>query len=167
MSSLTPHQQQLVALWDRHLAYEFEEHDENKTVETMVDDAYVNHVPTMIGGQGREGLRAFYGDHFVHQVPKDWSVESVSRTVGDDRLVDEMYIEFTHSVAMDWLLPGVAPTHRSVKIAVVVVAHFREGRLAHEHIYWDQASVLVQVGLLKPDGLPVAGGEAATKVRVA
>lgn len=164
MSDLTPHQQKLVDLWERHISYEFEEHDENKTVDTMVDDAYVNHVPTMIGGQGKEGLRKFYGNHFVNQVPEDWSIVSVSRTVGHDQLVDEMYTEFTHTIQMDWLLPGVAPTGKKVKFAVVVVAHFRDDHLAHEHIYWDQASVLVQVGLLSPEGLPVCGAEAAEKV---
>ncbi len=164
MDELTAQQQQLVDLWERHLVYEFEEHDENKTVDTMVDDAYVNHVPTMTGGVGREGLRAFYRKHFVHQVPDDWKIVAVSRTVGQDRLVDEMYTEFTHSIALDWMLPGVAPTGKKVKIAVVVVAHFRDGKLAHEHIYWDQASVLVQIGLLSPEGLPVVGSEAAEKV---
>ncbi len=164
MSDPTAPQQRLIDLWERHVAYEFEEHDENKTVETMVDDAYVNHVPTMIGGQGREPLRSFYGKHFVNQVPADWTITPVSRTVGADRLVDEMFTEFTHDIAMDWLLPSIPPTGKKVRIAVVAIVGFRDGKIAHEHIYWDQASVLVQVGLLSREGLPVVGGEAADKV---
>ena len=164
MSTLTAHQQGLVDLWEKHLAYEFEDHDADLTVSTMVEDAYVNHVPTMTGGRGREGLREFYGKHFVNQIPPDWKITQVSRTIGDDRLVDEMLTEFTHSMVMDWMLPGLQPTGKKVKVAVVVVAHFRDGKLAHEHIYWDQASVLVQLGLLSRNGLPVVGGEGAEKV---
>jgi len=154
----------MVDLWEAHLAYEFEDHDENKTVSTMVEDAYVNHVPTMTGGRGREGLREFYGKHFVHQSPDDWTTTPVSRTVGHDMLVDELCAEFTHDIELDWMLPGVPPTGRKVKVAVVVVAHFRDGKLAHEHIYWDQASVLVQLGLLEKGSLPVVGAEGAKKV---
>lgn len=163
MESLTEHQKQLVEIWERHIGYEFEDHDENETVDTMVDDAYVNHIPTQAGAVGKEALRAFYGEHFVHQVPDDWTIVPLSRVVGHDHLVDEMYTEFTHSVAMDWLLPGIAPTGKKLKIVVVVIASFRDGKLAHEHIHWDQASVLAQVGLLDPAGLPVTGAEAAER----
>jgi len=118
MSTLTAHQQGLVDLWDKHLAYEFEDHDEDLTVSTMVEDAYVNHVPTMTGGRGREGLREFYGKHFVHSMPPDWKTTRISRTVGEDQLVDELFTEFTHTIMMDWMLPGVAPTGKKVKLAV-------------------------------------------------
>jgi carboxymethylenebutenolidase len=165
MSQLTPEQQRMVDVWEEHLVYEFRDHDADKTVSTMVEDAYVNHVPTMVGGATREGLRQFYGHHFVNQVPPDWKITPISRTIGDDLLVDEMINEFTHTTAMDWIFPGVAPTGRKVTLAIVVVAHFRDGKLAHEHIYWDQASALVQIGLLDPTGLPVKGAEAAEKVR--
>lgn len=165
MGKLTEQQQALVDLWEKHLAYEFVDHDENLAVSTMVDDAYVNHVPTMTGGRGRENLRAFYGQHFVHCMPPDMKLTPVSRTVGDDRLADELICEFTHTIPVDWMLPGVAPTGKKVKAALVVVAHFRDGKLASEHIYWDQASVLVQLGLLSPEGLPVFGAETADAVQ--
>ena len=88
----------------------------------------------------------------------------VSRTVGVDRLVDEMIFRFTHTSAIDWMLPGIAPTGRLVEVPLVAIVQFRDGKVAHEHIYWDQASVLVQIGRLDPQGLPVAGGETAHKV---
>ena len=89
---------------------------------------------------------------------------TVSRTIGSDQLVDEMVITFTHDVEMDWMLPGIPPTGRRVEVALVVIVRFRDGKLAHEHIYWDQASVLVQIGLLDPEKLPVAGVDSARKV---
>ncbi len=88
----------------------------------------------------------------------------ISRTVGADRVVDEMLFRFTHTSAVDWMLPGIAPTGRTVEVALVAIVQFRDGKLVHEHIYWDQASVLAQIGLLDPAGLPVAGAEAAHKV---
>lgn len=165
MAELSDRQRAMVEIWEKHLDYEFETHDADATVSTMVDDAYVNHVPTMTGGRGLEALRQFYGQHFVSQLPPDFTSERISRTIGDDQLVDELLIEFTHTVSMDFLLPGVPPTGRKVAVAVVVVARFRDGKLAHEHIYWDQASVLVQLGLLREDGLPVVGRRGAEKLR--
>lgn len=165
MGELSERQRAMVAIWEAHLEYEFATHDADSTVGTMVDDAYVNHVPTMTGGRGREDLRVFYGQHFVTKIPPDFTSTLVSRTVGEDQLVDELFTEFTHTVEMDFLLPGVAPTGRSVAVGIVVVAGFRDGKLAHEHIYWDQASVLVQLGLLDPAGLPVVGRQGADKLR--
>ena len=97
-------------------------------------------------------------------MPPDTSITPVSRTIGVDRIVDEMVFEFTHTIKMDWMLPGVAPTSKHVKVALVVVVNFRDGKLAHEHIYWDQASVLSQLGLIDSAKLPVAGVESAEKV---
>jgi carboxymethylenebutenolidase len=65
---------------------------------------------------------------------------------------------------MDWMLPGVAPTGKRVEVPLVAIIRFRDGKLAHEHIYWDQASVLVQLGLIDSSKLPVAGVETARKV---
>jgi carboxymethylenebutenolidase len=129
----------------------------------MVDDAYVNHIPVLTGGVGHEQLREFYGTHFIPQMPPDAEMTPISRTIGHDRLVDEMIFKFTHTIKMDWMLPGILPTGKRVEVPLVVVVHFRHGKLAHEHIYWDQASVLVQLGLLEPGTLPVAGVEAARK----
>jgi carboxymethylenebutenolidase len=96
-------------------------------------------------------------------MPPDTEMVPISRTIGSDQLVDEMVFKFTHTIRMDWMLPGVAPTGRPVEVALVAVVKFREGKLAHEHIYWDQASVLVQLGLLDAGILPVAGVESARK----
>ena len=88
----------------------------------------------------------------------------VSRTLGADQLVDEMVVRFTHTSEIDWMLPGIAPTGRKVEVPLVAIVRFRDGKVAHEHIYWDQASVLVQIGRLDPADLPVAGVETARKV---
>ena len=150
--------------WDEHVKYEFATRDTEDTLKTMVPDAYVNHVPVMTGGVGHDELREFYSQHFIPQMPPDTSMTPVSRTVGTDRVVDEMVFEFTHTIEMDWMLPGVAPTNKHVKVPLIVVVHFRDGKLAHEHIYWDQASVLVQLGLIDAGRLPVAGVGTAEKV---
>jgi carboxymethylenebutenolidase len=150
--------------WDEHVKYEFATRDTEDTLKTMVADAYVNHVPVMTGGVGHDQLREFYSQRFIPQMPPDTSMTPVSRTVGTDRVVDEMVFEFTHTIKMDWMLPGVAPTNKHVKVPLIVVVHFRDGKLAHEHIYWDQASVLVQLGLIDGSKLPVAGVETADKV---
>jgi trans-aconitate methyltransferase len=161
---LGPDQKLFNDLWEEHIRDEFVRRDTDATLDTMVPDAYVNHVPVMTGGVGREQLREFYGRRFIPKMPPDTDIVPVSRTIGADRLVDEMIFRFTHTLEMDWMLPGLAPTGRRVEVPLVVIVHFREGKLAHEHIYWDQASVLVQLGLLDPAGLPVAGGETARKV---
>jgi carboxymethylenebutenolidase len=119
----------------------------------------------MIGGVGREGVRTFYRDHLVGKFfPPDMKMTSVSSTVGTDQIVDELVISFTHTTEIDWLLPHVSPTGRPVEVAFVVIAGFRDGKISHEHIYWDQASVLVQIGLLDPNGLPVSGAESARRL---
>ena len=154
----------LAALWDAHCRYEFETRDVDATMASMVAEPYVNHVPTMTGGVGGDQLRRFYTNHFVGQNPPDTALTLVSRTVGADSLVDEMIFSFTHTSEVDWMLPGVAPTGRRVEIPLIAIVKFVGDKLAHEHIYWDQASVLVQIGALDPAGLPVAGPETAAKV---
>jgi carboxymethylenebutenolidase len=154
----------LSELWEEHIRDEFATRDADATVDTMVEDAYVNHVPVMTGGSGREQLREFYSRHFITRMPPDTEIVPISRTVGRERLVDEIILRFTHTLEMDWMLPGVAPTGRRVECALAVVVHFREGRLASEHIYWDQASVLAQLGLLDAAKLPVGGAESARKM---
>jgi carboxymethylenebutenolidase len=157
-------QQALSELWEEHIKYEFATQNTEDTLETMVENAYVNHVPVLTGGVGRDQLREFYSKYFIPQMPSDTELIPVSRTIGNDQLVDEMVVKFTHTVKMDWMLPGITPTGKRVEVAAVVIVHFRDGKLAHEHIYWDQASVLVQLGLLDVDSLPVAGVESARKV---
>lgn len=155
----------LIELWEEHTAHEFATRDTEATLETMVEDAYVNHIPTMTGGYGKDALRRFYSENFIPSMPPDTALTPISRTVGADQLVDEMIFSFTHTQEMPWMLPGVAPTNRHVEIALVAIVRFRDGKLAHEHIYWDQASVLKQIGLLTDDGLPVCGVESAKKIR--
>jgi carboxymethylenebutenolidase len=153
----------LVQLWEEHVKHEFVTRDTEATLGTMIEHAYVNHIPVMTGGLGHAQLREFYGNRFIPQMPPDTELDLISRTVGKDRLVDEMVFKFTHSIKMDWMLPGVAPTGKPVEIPLVAIVGFRDGKLAHEHIYWDQASVLVQLGLLDTAILPVAGRETARK----
>ena len=163
-SGLATAQQTLSTRWDDHVKYEFATRNTDDTIETMVADAYVNHVPVMTGGVGHDELRNFYSQRFIPQMPPDTAMTPVSRTIGVDRVVDEMVFEFTHTIKMDWMLPGVEPTGKHVRVALVVIVHFRDGKLAHEHIYWDQATVLAQLGLIDAASLPVAGVESAEKV---
>ena len=163
MSENAARQDTLVRLWEEHLRYEFETKSAEDTIATMVPDAYVNHIPVMTGGVGHAALRAFYATRFIPKMPPDHEMTLISRTIGKDQLVDEMVTRFTHSIEMDWMLPGIAPTGRRVEVALVVIVRFRDGKLAHEHIYWDQASVLAQLGLIDAEKLPVGGAESAKK----
>ena len=163
-TNLTPAQETLRHLWEEHVRYEFATHNTEDTLATMVDDAYVNHVPVLTGGVGRNELREFYSKRFIPQMPPDTEMIPVSRTISEDQLVDEMVFKFTHTIRMDWMLPGIAPTGKRVEVPLVAIIRFRDGKLAHEHIYWDQASVLVQLGLIDSSKLPVAGVETARKV---
>ena len=154
----------LVALWEAHCRYEFETRDVDSTMATMVATPYVNHIPTMAGGVGHDQLKRFYKYHFIGKNPDDTTMIPVSRTVGTDSIVDEFVFKFTHTCAIDWMLPGIEPTGRPVEIPMVAIVRFEGDKLVHEHIYWDQASVLVQIGKLDPAGLPVAGADTARKV---
>ena len=161
--TLGPHYD-LEALWEQHTTYEFGVRDVDATMRTMVAEPYVNHIPVMTGGVGGRDLARFYAHHFIPKCPADFKLVPISRTIGADRLVDEMLVCFTHDVEIDWMLPGVPPTGRYVEVPTVAIVNFRGDKLYHEHIYWDQASVLVQIGLLDPEGLPVAGVETAKKL---
>lgn len=144
---MTP--QELEKIWAEHIAGEFVTKDVEATLATMVDDASVDHVPVHTGGKGKDELRAFYRDNFIPSWPDDLNMELVNRVVGEGQLVEELRLRFTHKKRMDWFLPGVPPTNKPVDINLVVVVQFRGGKLACERIYWDQATVLRQVGLLK------------------
>ncbi|WP_323146596.1 dienelactone hydrolase family protein [Pseudomonas marginalis] len=151
-------------LWDEHVKHEFDTRDVPATMATMVSEPYVNHIPTMTGGVGSKQLSRFYQHHFVHGNPPDMKLIPLSRTVGALQIVDEFIMCFTHTTKIDWMLPNVAPTGKYVEIPMLGVVRFRGDKLYHEHIYWDQASLLVQVGLLDPTGLPVAGVITAQKL---
>jgi carboxymethylenebutenolidase len=163
-TDLTPTQERLSQLWEQHVRYEFSTRNADDTLATMVEDAYVNHIPVLTGGSGQDELREFYSKRFIPQMPPDTEMTPVSRTIGEDQIVDEMVFKFTHTIPMDWILPGIPPTGKRVEVPLVAIVRVRDGKLAHEHIYWDQASVLVQIGLLDPAKLPVAGIESAKKV---
>jgi carboxymethylenebutenolidase len=152
-------------IFDAHVRAEFVDKDVVATMATMVPEPYLTHVPTLTGGTGRSEVEGFYRDHFVGHWPDDVEVKPLSRTVGQNRVVDELVVSFTHDREMRPYLPGVPPTGRKVVLPHVVVMGFDEaGRVAYEHIYWDQASLLVQVGLLDPALLPVAGAEQAKRL---
>jgi len=163
-TKLTPAQEALRKLWEDHVRYEFSTHSTNDTLATMVDDAYVNHIPVLTGGSGQHELREFYSKRFIPQMPPDTEMTPVSQTIGENQIVDEMIFKFTHTISMDWMLPGIPPTGKRVEVPLVAIVRFRDGKLAHEHIYWDQASVLVQIGLIDAANLPVTGVESAHKV---
>jgi carboxymethylenebutenolidase len=154
----------LSSLWEAHRRCEFETRDADATMATMVAQPYVNHIPTLTGGYGKAELHHFYKHHFIPKSPKDMRNIPISRTVGTDRIVNEGVLCFTHDCEIDWMLPGVPPTGRYVEVPLVGIVTFRGDKLINEHIYWDQASVLVQIGLLDPKGLPVTGADSARKV---
>ena len=164
LAQLTPEQRDMVALWEEHLKAEFQDRDAVASCDTMVPNPYVNHVPVMTGGMGRRQLEHFYGKYFIPGMPVDVELAPISRTVGLNRIVDEFVFRCTHTVQMDWLLPGVPPTGRRLELVTVVIVYFENGKIHHEHIHWDQATALVQLGILDPTGLPVAGAETARKM---
>jgi carboxymethylenebutenolidase len=153
----------LDALWEKHLEGEFVTCDADATIRTMVPQAYVNHVPTMIGGFGVRELHRYYKYHFIPQNQGSRMIP-ISRTIGADRVVDEFIACFKHEAENDTLLPGIRPTGKEVRIPMVAIVQFRGDKLCSEHLYWDQASVLVQLGLLDSAQLPVTGAEAAERV---
>jgi carboxymethylenebutenolidase len=153
----------LSTVWQKHMAAEFAAKDADQAVATMTADSYVNLIPLMVGARGRDAVRKFYATHFLNQLPPDIETVPVSRTIGQSQVVDEMILRFTHSIRMDWLLPGIPPTGKYVEIPFVAVIRFDGDKIVHEHLYWDQASLLVQIGMLDRT-LPVRGGEIAAQV---
>ncbi len=154
----------LSELWERHTAHEFAEHDADATMRTMVPQPYVNHIPTLTGGVGYDELRYFYANHFLPRLPADAKLVPVTRTIGPDRLVDEFVVCFTHDREIDFMARGILATGRYVEVPHVAVVEFRGNKIAHEHIHWDHASLLKQLGVLNAKGLPVAGIEGAKKL---
>ncbi len=150
-------------LWDRHTAHEFADHDPDATMRTMVPQPYVNHVPTLTGGVGFDELHYFYSKHFLPRLPADATLIPVTRTIGPNRVVDEFVVRFTHDREIDFMAPGIPATGKYVELAHVAVVEFRGNKIAHEHIHWDHASFLKQIGVLNAPELPIAGIEAAKK----
>ncbi|CBX95349.1 hypothetical protein IAQ61_004174 [Plenodomus lingam] len=159
----------LEAVWEEHLHYEFDGRSVPKTMATMVDQPYVNHIPTLTGGVGQKKLTAFYTHHFIFSNPPDTVLTMVSRTLGTSRVIDEMIYSFTHTSEVPWLLPGIPPSGLKIELPFTSIVEMRGDRLCHEHISWDQATALKQLGLL-PEWVtwpyPVEGVEAGKKVEI-
>jgi carboxymethylenebutenolidase len=152
-------------IFDKHVKLEFEDKDVESTMKTMVKEPYVHHVPVMTGGVGYNGVYNFYENDFVGKMPKDTKIMRVSRTVGKNQVIDELILSFTHDIEIKSMLPGIKPTGKYVELPHIVVMKFRGNKIAHEHIYWDQASLLTQIGLLDAENLPVKGIEQSQKLK--
>ncbi|CEI61264.1 hypothetical protein FVEN_g6012 [Fusarium venenatum] len=171
-------------IWEEHTHYEFADRSVEHTMSTMVQEPYVNHTPTLTGGIGRDKLSDFYRHNFIFNNSSDSELDLISRTIGIDRVVDEFLFKFTHNQEIPWMLPGVPPTNIKAEVPFTAVVNIRGDRLYHEHISWDQGTLLRQLGLLPeylpfpyalPDGqtsdagfeyrLPVAGKETAIKMK--
>jgi hypothetical protein len=161
---------------EEHIRLQYTTKDAAKALANMTarETPYVTNVPTLTGGVGQRDLFLFYRDYFSN--PPSLRMKLISRTIGEDRIVDEMVVSFKHTEEVPWMLPGVPATDKVVNVAVVSSVCVRGGRINHEHVYWDQASVLVQIGLLNPKlipdqfkkkglkQMPVIGSESAAKV---
>ena len=154
----------LGAMFDEHVANEFVTKDLDATMDTMVEEPYVWHVPSLEGAAGGDAVRRFYESRFIGHTPADAVLTPIGRTVSENRVVDEFAFDFTHDIEIPWMLPGVAATGRAVRIAMVVVMGFEGDKVAFEHIYWDQASLLVQIGMLDADQVPISGAEQADRL---
>ncbi len=157
--------QLLLEAFQKHVDAELRK-DLDTTIATMTSDPHINNIPTLIGGVGLEGVKNFYSSLIPSGkfFPPDAEMIPVSRTIDEHQLVDEIIFKFTHSTEIGWMLPDIIPTGRRVEIPLVVIVGFSNLKITHEHIYWDQASVLVQLGLLDPSGLPINGFSTAEKM---
>lgn len=152
-------------VFDKHVKFEFEDKDVDLTMKTMVKEPYVHHVPVMTGGVGYNRVYNFYKYDFVGKMPKDVKITRISRTVGKNQVVDELILSFTHDIEIKSMLPGIQPTGKYVELPHVVVMKFRGNKIVHEHIYWDQTSLLTQIGVLDPRSLPITGIEQSQKLK--
>jgi carboxymethylenebutenolidase len=165
MEHHTHAQEAALAVFQKHVQAELDG-DLDTTMATMTDHPHLYNMPTRMGGEGREGVREFYKNHLVGKFwPPDVVMEAISVTVDAHQLVEELRISFTHTVEIEWMLPGIAPTGKKVVVAFAVIVGLEDGKVSHEHIYWDQATVLVQLGLINPAGLPVVGPESAARLK--
>jgi carboxymethylenebutenolidase len=161
MSNLTGSQQALLDVWQQHLYAEFALKDVDMALATMTDNPYVICVPVGKGGYGVEGVRQFYAQEFFRGMAADTKMTPVAQTIADAVLIDESVIAFTHDVPMEWILPGIAPTGRWVEFAMIAVISYANGKIASERLYWDQATLLAQLGVIDPATPSVCGPEAA------
>jgi len=165
MTERTSKQQDILAVFNQHVQAELNG-DLDTTMATMTDDPHLYNMPNHMGGEGRDAVREFYKNHLVGKFwPPDVIMETISQTVDDRQLVEELRVSFTHTTPIEWMLPGIATTGRKVVAAFVVIVGVKKGKVAYEHIYWDQASVLAQLGLINPAGLPVADATSALRLK--
>jgi carboxymethylenebutenolidase len=150
---------ELIEVWQQHCFFEFVKNDAKAALGTMSDNPYILMVPLAFGGKGREGVYNIYHVYFLAQLPADMTAVPISRVVGENILAEEAVYQFTHDQVMDWLVPGVPPTGQCVEPGVVDIITFENGKIASEHLYWDHASVLAQLGILDPSKVPVKGKE--------
>ena len=164
MSGVSGAQQALINVWDAHTEAEFVLKDADAAIATMTDNPVLIHVPVNTGATGREALRRFYAEIFIPQMPDNAELELLTRTVSDNRIIDEFILHLTHTVRMEWFAPNIEPTGRTLAVPHVGIISFEGGLIASEHIYWDQATVLKQLGLIDA-GLPVLGAEQCDRMR--
>ncbi|KAL0259518.1 hypothetical protein SLS55_005255 [Diplodia seriata] len=171
-------------VWEENEEHKFRTPNSAKLLSTMTDlrKPHVTFTPTMTGAKGKEDLARFYNEYFLPSIspradpPTGLKTRLISRTIGVDRIVDELLISFKHVQSMPWILPGIPPTNLPVEIVLVNIVALRGAKIYSEHVYWDQAAVLVQVGLLDIEDvpehwrkkgvkeLPIVGEESARKV---
>jgi carboxymethylenebutenolidase len=145
---LSAEQQSMLSMWQQHMHAEFVLKDADAALATMTDHPYLYLVSLGMGRVGRAAVREFYANTFLPDIPPDFEVETVALTIGTDRIVEEIVGRFTHTIEVDWILPGVRPTNRRIEIAAAVVVGFEAGKIAYERLYWDQAAVLAQAGVI-------------------
>ena len=164
MSSTVTSGEQLLEVWQQHTYSEFVLRDAPAALATMTDNPYVLMVPIAHGGRGRDGVLNFYASEFLAQLPSDLMPVAVSQTIAENTIVEEAVYEFTHDLVMDWMIPHVPATGKRIELVVVGIIKFEQGKIASEHLYWDHGSVLAQLGVIDPTGVPVQGAESARKL---
>jgi carboxymethylenebutenolidase len=161
MTTLASDHQIMLSTWQQHTEAEFALKDADAALATMTANPYVLFVATGTGGTGREAVRDFYANHFLHSIPPDFALVSVSQIFAQEHIVEEFVVSFTHTLKMDWMLPGVPVTGRKTEFPLVGVVRFEKGKVAAEHLYWDQATVLSQLGILNSPVATAGVGTAA------
>jgi carboxymethylenebutenolidase len=166
MNNLTVDQQAMLATWQQHTYAEFVLKDADAALASMTENPYVFAIPSGTGGSGRAGVHEFYAHHFLPNIPPDFELTSVSQTFGDDRIVEEFVIRFTHTLPMEWMLPGLTATGRRAEFAFVGLIQFEADKVANERFYWDQATVLSQLGVLDHPVAAAGVGSAAQLLKL-
>ena len=166
MINLTPYQQTMLATWQQHTYAEFVLKDADAALATMIENPYVLAIPSGTGGMGRIGVREFYADQFLPKIPPDFELTSLSQIFSNDRIVEEFVIHFTHTLGMDWMLPCLPATGRKVEFAMVGIIQFQASKIANERLYWDQATVLSQLGVLDRPVAAAGVGSAAQLLKL-